>query len=113
VRDAGCYFECRVVCRVPAMSDDDKVVPIRPMAANDKKPDGVDPKMIEALGEFAAMLSEYKAKAFAAVAITDDGNVIDSWYTRISPAEMIGAIEMLKSDYILRHWVADDDELIH
>jgi len=94
------------------MKDDDKVVPIRPVAANDKKPDGVDSKMIEALGEFAAVLSQHKAKAFAAVAITDDGDIIDSWYTRISPAEMIGAIEMLKSDYILRHWV-DDDELIH
>jgi len=92
--------------------DDDKVVPIRPVPVSDKKSEGVDPAMIEALGEFAAVLSQYKSKAFAAVAITDEGDIIDSWYTRISPAEMIGAIEMLKSDYILRHWV-DDDELIH
>jgi len=113
VRDADRDFECRVVGSIFSMKDDDKVVPIRSVAANDKKPDGVDPKLIEALGEFAAVLSQYEAKAFAAVAITDDGNVIDSWYTRISPAEMIGAIEMLKSDYILRHWVDDDDELIH
>jgi hypothetical protein len=92
------------------MSDDDKVVPLRPVAVNNKKADGVDYDMLETLSDFMAVLTAHEARAFAAVGICGDGQIVNSWYTKVSPAEIIGAIEMLKSDYILRHWVEDDEQ---
>ena len=44
----------------------------------DKKPEGLDPNMINTLAEFTAIMETYDAKAFAAVAINKEGNVIDS-----------------------------------
>jgi hypothetical protein len=84
------------------MSDDKKVLTLKAVKASKQ---GIDPKMIETVMEFLEAMEDSDVKGFAAVAVGDHGVILDTWYSSISPATMIGAVEMLKNDYIMRHWI--------
>lgn len=77
---------------------------------DEKKPEGLDPNMVMTLAEFTAIMETYDAKAFAAVAINKEGNVIDTWYTAMPHCALIGSIEMLKNDYLMNQWLTELDE---
>jgi len=89
------------------MSEDKKVLTLKTVKAN---LNAIDPKLIETVMEFMEMMENSKVKGFGAVAVGDNGVIIDTWFSSVSPATMIGAIEMLKNDYIMRHWIDVSDE---
>lgn len=59
------------------------------------------PEILKQIERFAAVCEETQAKGFAAVALTEEGQIIDSWYSRIPPVAMVGAISVLLQNYQL------------
>lgn len=88
-----------------------KVVKLRAVRPTEPdKPKGIDPNMLLTVAEFTAMMETSEAKAFAAVAVNEAGEVIDTWYTAMPHCGLIGAMEMLKNDYLMNSWMAEEDE---
>tara|TARA_Y100000114_G_C11739726_1_gene318233 strand:+ start:852 stop:1115 length:264 start_codon:yes stop_codon:yes gene_type:complete len=62
--------------------------------------DLVTSELVEGLSNFIAVAVEANVKGFAAVAVTKDGNCIDSWHCQGIPAPMLlGAIDILKTQF--------------
>jgi hypothetical protein len=88
-----------------------KVVDLRAVKPSEpEKPKGIDPNMLITMAEFTAIMEAYEAKAFAAVAVNKDGHVIDTWYTAMPHCALIGAMDMMKNDYLMNQWMADQEE---
>ena len=88
-----------------------KVVKLRAVRPTEPdKPKGIDPNLILTVAEFTAMMEVCEAKAFAAVAINASGEVIDTWYTAMPHCGLIGALEMLKNDYLMNSWMAEQED---
>jgi Leu/Phe-tRNA-protein transferase len=51
-----------------------------------------------------------KARAYAAVAIDEDGRVIDTWFSALPHVALIGAMEVLKNDYLNELYGEKTDE---
>ena len=51
-----------------------------------------------------------KAKSFAAVACNESGEIVTTWYSALPHNALIGAVEMLKNDYMMNQWIYDEDE---
>lgn len=71
---------------------------------------GLDPDFERLLKEFKDVMVEIKADGFAAVAVNAKGEVVDTWLSGLPHATMLGALEMLKSDYTGRAINAGSDE---
>ncbi len=57
-------------------------------------------ELLEGLTHFIGAAVESKVRGFAAVAVTKEGNVIDSWHCHNIPAPtLLGAIELLKTQF--------------
>ena len=78
----------------------DKVVMLQAVKALAAEEKGIDPEMLLTLDHFLEIMQYHKAKSFAAVAVTDDGDVINTWFTTQSPLSMLGSIDMLKAEYL-------------
>jgi hypothetical protein len=63
---------------------------------------GLDPDFERLLKEFKEVMVDLKADGFAAVAVNNKGEVVDTWLSGLPHATMLGALEMLKADYIGR-----------
>jgi hypothetical protein len=55
-------------------------------------------------------METYEAKAFAAVAVNEAGEVIDTWYTAMPHCALIGAMDMMKNDYLMNNWMAEQED---
>lgn len=82
------------------MSDRGKILGFPEGGKSEDQNDGLDIDVITALDEFITLLHHHKARSFAAVAMTDGGEVIDTWHAGC-PVQMIGAMELLKSSLLL------------
>ena len=60
----------------------------------------LDEDLKQTLQEFIELIYKHKAKSFAAVALSENGEVIDTWHCQ-DPTSLIGAVEMLKHDFVL------------
>lgn len=88
-----------------------KVVKLRAVRPTEPdKPKGIDPNLLLTVAEFTAIMDTYEATAFAAVAVNQAGEVIDTWYTAMPHCALIGAMEMLKNDYLMNSWMAEEEE---
>ena len=87
-----------------------KVVKLRAVKPTEDKPRGVDPNLSLTVAEFTDIMDTYEAKAFAAVAVNEAGVVIDTWYTAMPHCALIGALEMLKNDYLMNSWMAEQED---
>ena len=87
-----------------------KVVKLRAVEPTEDKPKGIDPNLLLTVAEFTAIMDTYEATAFAAVAVNQAGEVIDTWYTAMPHCALIGAMEMLKNDYLMNSWMAEEEE---
>ena len=87
-----------------------KVVKLRAVKRTEDKPKGIDPNLLLTVAEFTAIMDTYEAKAFAAVAVNQAGEVIDTWYTAMPHCALIGAMDMMKNDYLMDSWMADQED---
>ena len=87
-----------------------KVVKLRAVEPTEDKRKGIDPNLLLTVAEFTAIMDTYEATAFAAVAVNEAGEVIDTWYTAMPHCALIGAMEMLKNDYLMNSWMAEEEE---
>lgn len=89
--------------------DDDNVVDIR---RNRKLADvALDAALIHTFEEFRQLMIDHRAVSFAAVAVTASGEVIDTWFTAVPNPALIGAVEMLKHDFIMHTALTTEDIL--
>ena len=89
----------------------DKVVKLT--AVKPSKPDedeGLDINLLLTLNEFAAIMDTSKAKSFAAVSCSESGEIVTTWFSALPHNALIGAVEMLKNDYMLNQYMSDEDE---
>ena len=87
-----------------------KVVKLRAVKPTEDKPKGIDPNLLLTVAEFTAIMDTYEATAFAAVAVNQAGEVIDTWYTAMPHCALIGAMDMMKNDYLMDSWMADQED---
>ena len=88
-----------------------KVVKLRAVKPTEPdKPKGIDPNLLITVAEFTAIMETYEAKAFAAVAVNEAGEVIDTWYTAMPHCALIGAMDMMKNDYLMNSWMAEQED---
>ena len=88
----------------------DKVVMLRAVEAFEAETKGIDPEMLLTLDHFLEVMQYHKAKSFAAVAVTHDGEVINTWFTTASPLTMLGSIELLKAEFLQSQMDEFDDD---
>jgi len=60
----------------------------------------MDLDVLATLDEFIGLIQHHNAKSIAAVALTNDNQVIDTWHAK-DPVQMLGAMELLKSSLML------------
>lgn len=87
-----------------------KVVKLRAVKPTEDKPKGIDPNLLLTVAEFTDIMDTYEAKAFAAVAVNEAGEVIDTWYTAMPHCALIGAMDMMKNDYLMNNWMAEQED---
>ena len=87
-----------------------KVVKLRAVKPTEDKPKGVDPNLLITVAEFTAIMETYEAKAFAAVGVNEAGEGIDTWYTAMPHCALIGGMEMMKNDYLMNSWMAEQED---
>lgn len=87
------------------MSDDGNVIDIRSIRSkrSNATDQNFDAASLETMDEFRQLMAKYKAVSFAAVAITEHGEVLDTWFTPMPNPALIGAIEIMKVDFIQAH----------
>lgn len=84
----------------------DKVVMLQAV----KREVDVDPELMLTIAELAQGVEALKCRAFAAVAVNDDGEVITTWYSTMTPVTLVGAIEILKSEFVDSNLKYEEDE---
>jgi len=90
----------------------DKVVKLRavePTTPREDEDEGLDINLILTLNEFAAIMDTTKAKSFAAVACSEDGEIVTTWYSALPHNALVGAVEMLKNDYMMNQWASKEE----
>jgi hypothetical protein len=89
----------------------DKVVRLTTVKpSKPEKDEGLDANLMLTLMEFAAIMETTKAKSFAAVACDESGEIVTTWYSALPHNALIGAVEMLKNDYMMNQWMYDEEE---
>ena len=89
----------------------DKVVKLRAVKSSTPVEDeGLDINLLVTLNEFAAIMDTSKAKSFAAVSCSESGEIVTTWYSALPHNALIGAVEMLKNDYLLNQYMSDEEE---
>ena len=89
----------------------DKVVKLRAVKSSTPVEDEVlDINLLVTLNEFAAIMDTSKAKSFAAVSCSESGEIVTTWYSALPHNALIGAVEMLKNDYLLNQYMSDEEE---
>lgn len=77
------------------------------------KPDGpkeISPYLLEQMDELVELMKENRARGFAAVAVCDDGSLIPCWYGGAGVVVTIGAIEILKTEFLMSQWMVEVEE---
>lgn len=77
------------------------------------KPDGpkeISPDLLEQMDELVELMKENRARGFAAVAVCDDGSLIPCWYGGAGAVVTIGAIEILKTEFLMSQWMMEAEE---
>jgi hypothetical protein len=78
----------------------DKVISL--VTSKPVEPEGLDPELLKGFEEFVAMMVELDVNAFAAVAVSEGGDVINTWYSTLPPCALVGGLEMLKAEYMFQ-----------
>lgn len=61
--------------------------------------------LLDAMSQFVAYSMDKNIKSFAAVAVTAEGDIIDTWSSEQTPiSSLLGAIELLKRDFLEEHY---------
>lgn len=70
----------------------------------------VSKDLLCSIDSFVEVVTSNKARAYAAVAIDEHGQVVDTWFSALPHVALIGAMEVLKNDYLNELYVENKDE---
>ncbi len=70
----------------------------------------VSDDLLASIESFTEVVTKDKARAYAAVAIDENGRVIDTWFSALPHVALIGAMEVLKNDYLNELYGEKTDE---